>query len=291
MPIRSVVGLIVIAAAILLGLDSIYVVKEIERAVVLRFGALVETNVEPGLHFKLPLADNVRKFDGRALTVDANPESFFTVQQKRLKVDSFAKWRIADVDTYYKSTGGDERVAADRLAARINDGLRNQFGTRTLHEVVSGERDQLMKDLTDKLNADVKESLGVEVVDVRVKRIDLPEDVSHSVFSRMAAEREKEAREYRSKGKEEAEKIRADADRQITIIAAEAYREAEQIKGDGDAVAAATYADAYNKDAEFYSFTRSLKPYRSSFSSKDDLMVVDPKGDFFRYLKSSGGSR
>jgi membrane protease subunit HflC len=287
MQIRSVVGLVVIAIAVMLGADSIYVVKETERAVVLRFGALVETNVEPGLHFKLPLADIVRKFDGRVLTVDAAPESFFTIQQKRVIVDSYAKWRINDVDTYYKSTGGDERVASDRLASRINDGLRNQFGVKTLHEVVSGKRDELMKKITDQLNTDVKESLGVEVLDVRVKRIDLPVDVSASVFRRMAAEREKEAREYRSEGKEQAEKIRADADRQITIIGAEAYREAQKIKGDGDATASATYADAYNKNPEFYSFTRSLKAYRGTFSSKDDLMVVDPKGDFFKYLKNS----
>jgi membrane protease subunit HflC len=289
MQIRSIVGLVVIALAVMLGIDSVYVVKETERAVVLRFGALVETNVEPGLHFKLPLADIVRKFDGRVLTVDAAPESFFTVQQKRVIVDSYAKWRIHDVDTYYKSTGGDERVASDRLASRINDGLRNQFGVKTLHEVVSGKRDELMKKITDQLNTDVKESLGVEVLDVRVKRIDLPVDVSASVFRRMAAEREKEAREYRSKGKEQAERIRADADRQITIIGAEAYREAQKIKGDGDATASATYAAAYNKNPEFYSFTRSLKAYRGSFSSKDDLMVVDPKGDFFKYLKSSSG--
>jgi membrane protease subunit HflC len=287
MQIRSVVGLVVIALAVMLGADSIYVIKETERAVVLRFGALVETNVAPGLHVKLPLADIVRKFDGRVLTVDAAPESFFTIQQKRVIVDSYAKWRINDVDTYYKSTGGDERVASDRLASRINDGLRNQFGTKTLHEVVSGKRDELMKKITDQLNTDVKESLGVEVLDVRVKRIDLPVDVSASVFRRMAAEREKEAREYRSEGKEQAERIRADADRQITIIGAEAYRDAQKIKGDGDATASATYADAYNKNPEFYSFTRSLKAYRGSFSSKDDLMVVDPKGDFFKYLKSA----
>ena len=289
MQIRSVVGIVVIALAVMLGADSVYVVKETERAVVLRFGALVETNVSPGLHFKLPLADIVRKFDGRVLTVDAAPESFFTIQQKRVIVDSYAKWRINDVDTYYKSTGGDERVASDRLASRINDGLRNQFGTKTLHEVVSGQRDELMKHITDQLNTDVKESLGVEVLDVRVKRIDLPVDVSASVFRRMAAEREKEAREYRSEGKEQAEKIRADADRQITIIGAEAYRDAQKIKGDGDATASATYAGAYNKNPEFYAFTRSLKAYRGSFSSKDDLMVVDPKGDFFKYLKSSTG--
>ncbi|MEH6548744.1 MAG: protease modulator HflC [Pseudomonadales bacterium] len=286
---KSMLGTFALAVIVLLGLDSVYVVTEFERAVALRFGRLISDNIEPGMHFKLPLADEVLKFDGRVLTVDAAPESFFTVQQKRVVVDSFAKWKIADVGTYYKATGGDERVAANRLASRVNDGLRNEFGVRTLHEVVSGERDQLMSDLTFRLNAAVQDSLGVEVVDIRVKRIDLPEDVSGSVFNRMAAEREKEAREYRSKGKEESEKIRADADRQITIIAAEAYRDSEKIRGEGDAQSAAIYAEAFNKDAEFYAFTRSLKAYRDSFSSKGDVLILSPDSDFFRYLNKSSG--
>lgn len=282
---------IVISAVALLGLSiawaSIYVVKETEKAVVLRFGKLIAADVGPGLHFKMPVADKVGKFDARLLTVDASPENFYTVQKKRLRVDSYAKWRILDVEQYYRATGGNEQVAFQRLEARINDGLRNKFGTRTLHEVVSGQRDELMQEMTDELNAAVNESLGIEVVDVRVKRIDLPDQVSESVFNRMAAERQKEAREYRAEGFEEAEKIRADADRQKTIIEANAYRDAEQIRGDGDAEAAAIYASAYGKDQEFYSFLRSLQAYQASFAQKGDLMVIDPDSEFFRYLKES----
>lgn len=274
---------------LLLVSGSVFVVNETERAVVLRFGKLSNTDVPPGLHFKVPLADEVRKFEGRILTVDAKPENFYTIQKKRLKVDSFAKWRIANVEVFYRATGGSEQVADSRLEARINDGLRNKFGTRTLHEVVSGQRDELMHELTNELNASVNIALGIEVVDVRVKRIDLPEEVSESVFSRMAAEREKKAREYRAKGMEQAEKIRAEADREKVIIVAEAYREGEKLRGAGDAKAAALYAAAYNQDAEFYSFVRSLEAYRNSFSDKGDMLVVEPDGDFFRYLKEATG--
>ncbi|EAW32255.1 HflC protein [marine gamma proteobacterium HTCC2143] len=282
---------IVLFLAIILADSSLYVVKETERAVKLRFGRLIESDVRPGLHVKLPLADDIRKFDGRVLTLDANPESFLTVQKKRLIVDSFAKWRIADVDTYYKATGGNEAQAMNRLAKRVNDGLRNEFGSRTLNEVVSGERDQLMQDIKDGLNERVRESLGVEIVDVRVKRIDLPPEVSNAVFRRMKAEREKEARELRSKGKEEAEKIRSSAEREKTIIEATAYSESEQLRGQGDAQASATYANAFSKDAEFYAFVRSLNAYRSSFSNKGDIMLVDPQSDFFKYLNDSKAGR
>ena len=279
---------VIVALVGLLALSStIVVVKETERAVKLRFGKLVETDIEPGLHFKLPFADDVRKFDARILTMDAKPESFYTIEKKRLIVDAFAKWRIQDVDTYYKSTGGSELVAQNRIATRVNDGLRNQFGTRTLREVVSGERDQLLRDLADGLNEKVRKELGIELVDVRVKRIDLPEDVSRDVFRRMTAEREKEARELRSQGKEEAEKIRAAADREKTILEANAYREAEQLRGEGDAKAAKTYASAYSRDPEFYAFVRSLNAYKNSFRSKNDMLLVDPKGDFFKYLNDS----
>jgi len=282
---------IVLFLAIILADSSLYVVKETERAVKLRFGRLIESDVRPGLHVKLPLADDIRKFDGRVLTLDANPESFLTVQKKRLIVDSFAKWRIADVDTDYKATGGNEAQAMNRLAKRVNDGLRNEFGSRTLNEVVSGERDQLMQDIKDGLNERVRESLGVEIVDVRVKRIDLPPEVSNAVFRRMKAEREKEARELRSKGKEEAEKIRSSAEREKTIIEATAYSESEQLRGQGDAQASATYANAFSKDAEFYAFVRSLNAYRSSFSNKGDIMLVDPQSDFFKYLNDSKAGR
>ena len=211
--------------------STLYVVSEFERGVKLRFGKLIEADIQPGLHVKLPLIDDVRIFDARILTVDAQPASFFTIEKKRLIVDSYAKWRIANVETYYKATGGVESVAHNRLANRVNTGLRNQFGTRTLHEVVSGERDLLMKNITEDLNKSVLDSLGIEVVDVRVKRIDLPQEVSGPVFRRMTAEREKEARELRSTGKEKAEKIRASADRERTIELANAYRDAEEVRG------------------------------------------------------------
>jgi membrane protease subunit HflC len=265
--------------------STLYVVSEFERGVKLRFGKLIEADIQPGLHIKVPFVDDVRIFDARILTVDAQPASFFTIEKKRLIVDSYAKWRIANVETYYKATGGVESVAHNRLANRVNTGLRNQFGTRTLHEVVSGERDLLMKNITNDLNRTVLDSLGIEVVDVRVKRIDLPQEVSGPVFRRMTAEREKEARELRSTGKEKAEKIRASADRERTIELANAYRDAEELRGEGDAEAAKIYASAYQEDPEFYSFVRSLNAYKNAFSNKGDIMLVEPDSDFFKYLK------
>ena len=265
--------------------STLYVVSEFERGVKLRFGKLIESDIQPGLHVKIPFVDDVRIFDARILTVDAQPDSFFTIEKKRLIVDSYAKWRIANVETYYKSTGGVESVAHNRLANRVNTGLRNQFGTRTLHEVVSGERDLLMKNITDDLNRTVLDSLGIEVIDVRVKRIDLPQEVSGPVFRRMTAEREKEARELRSTGKEKAEKIRASADRERTIELANAYRDAEELRGEGDAEAAKIYAAAYQGNPEFYSFVRSLNAYKQSFSNKGDIMLLEPDSDFFKYLK------
>jgi membrane protease subunit HflC len=284
-------GVIVAAIILMVISSSVYVVTEYERAVVLRFGRLVQTDVAPGLHFKLPVADKVRKFDGRLLTADMRPESFFTVENKRLIVDSFIKWRVKNVENYYKATGGDERIAAERLASRVADGLRNHFGRRTMHEVVSGRRDELMEELTYSLNQVTEELLGLEVVDIRVKRIDLPTDVSDSVYARMAADREKEAREYRSKGQEQAEVIRADADRQRAVLEANAYRDAERIRGDGDAKAAAIFAAAYSQDPEFYAFVRSLTAYSNTFKGREDLLVVDPDSDFFRYLKDAGGKK
>jgi membrane protease subunit HflC len=208
-----------------------------------------------------------------------------------LVVDSYIKWRIKDVDTYYRTTSGDERLAEDRLNQRVADGLRNQFGRRTLHDVVSGQRDELMAELKTTLNESANTLLGIEVVDIRVKRIDFPPEVSQSVFARMAADREKEAREYRAQGKEQSEVIKADADRQRVVLEANAFRDAERLRGEGDAKAAAIYATAYNKDPEFYAFTRSLNAYKKSFSGKEDLMVLDPKSDFFRYLNDPQGKK
>ncbi len=284
----SLIGLLVLVAVLS---SSVYIVNQYERAVVLRFGALVSSDVKPGIHFKVPLTDKVRRFDGRLLTADMSPESFYTIENKRLVVDSYIKWRIKDVDTYYRTTSGDERLAADRLSQRVADGLRNQFGRRTLHDVVSGKRDELMAELKTTLNESANTLLGIEVVDIRVKRIDFPPEVSQSVFARMAADREKEAREYRAQGKEQAEVIRADADRQKVVLEANAFRDAERLRGEGDAKAAAIYAAAYSKDPEFYAFTRSLNAYKKSFSGKDDLMVLDPKSDFFRYLNDPQGKK
>ena len=286
---KRTLSIVFILALTLVATSTLYVIQETELAVKLRFGRLIETNIQPGLHYKIPFVDKVRKFDARVLTLDADPASFFTVEKKRLIVDAFSKWRIVDVDVYYRSTGGNFLVAQERLASRVNDGLRNQFGARTLQEVVSGERDQLMKNLADKLNLTVRQTLGVEVVDVRIKGIDLPSEVSEQVYRRMKAEREKEARILRSEGGEQAEKIRADADRQKTILLANAYRIAEETKGQGDAQATSTYADAYTKNPEFYAFIRSLTAYGQSFSNKGDVLLVDPKSDFFRYLNSQKG--
>ncbi len=288
---RSILILIVALVVLVVGYNSVYIVKETERAVLLTFGKLDTANIDPGLDFKWPLVQEVRKFDARVLTFDAQPERFLTVEKKGMIVDSYAKWRVRDVNTYYTSTNGEETRAERLLAQRINEGLRNQFAQRSLLEVVSGERDELMVDLITSLNEFTNTSLGIEVVDVRVKRIELPEDVSESVFSRMSSEREREAQEHRAKGKEQAEVIRADADRQQLVIEAEAYRDAELIRGEGDAKATAIYAQAYNKDPEFYSFLRSLNAYKQTFSGAGDLLLVDPESDFFRYLKDAKGQR
>ncbi len=268
--------------------NVLYRVLEVETAVKLRFGQLVESNINPGLHFKIPFADVIRKVDKRLLTLDARPESFYTLEKKRLEVDSFVKWRVVDVGKYYIATNGDEARAKILLANRVNNDLRDEVGIRTLHEVVAGERDQMMANLTQGLQRAVKEDLGVEIIDVRVKRIDFPDEVSDDVFNRMRADREKEAQQYRSEGLELAEKIRADADREKVVIEADAYRKAELTRGDGDAEAASVYAEAYNKDPEFYAFTRRLKAYESSFSNKGDVLLVDPDSDFFRYLNNVG---
>ena len=289
MTTRSLFSITVILVAALLLANSVYIVHEYERGVKLRLGKLYNADLSPGLQFKIPLFEEVRKFDARVLTMDARPERFLTVEKKSIMVDSFAKWRIVDVGKYYTSTSGEEARAERLLAQRINEGLRNQFAQRTLQEVVSGERDQLMVDLMVQMNSFTHQSLGVEVVDVRVKRIELPVEVSQPVFNRMAAERSKEAREHRSKGKEQAEIIRADADRQRTILEAQAYKEAELLRGEGDAKAAAIYAQAYSKDPEFYAFVRSLNAYRKTFSGKQDILLVDPESDFFRYLQSIDG--
>ena len=281
---QTFLGLIVGILAVVLS-NSLYVIRETQRGVLLKFGEVVDPNLQPGLHIKVPFVNNVRKFDGRILTVDSSPERFFTQEKKALIVDSYAKFRITDTAKFYTATNGEEIRAAGLLAQRINDGLRNQVAVRTVQEVVSGERDQLMQAITTQLNEVANEELGVEIIDVRVKKIDLPPDVSESVYRRMNAEREKEARELRSEGKELAEGIRAAADREVTVIGANAFRDAEIIRGNGDAEATRIYADAFNQDPEFYSFVRSLQAYRETFNAGSDVMLLQPDSQFFRYLR------
>ena len=288
---RNVTFILLAVLVLFIGSNALYVIKETERGVLLKFGEVVNPDIKPGLHWKIPFVNNVRKFDGRILTVDSQPERFFTQEKKALIVDSYAKFRVSDTKKFYTATNGEEARAAGLLAQRINDGLRNQVAVRTIQEVVSGERDQLMVDLAEKLNAVALSELGVELVDVRVKQIDLPPDVSESVYQRMNAEREKEAREHRSQGQELAEGIRAAADREVTVLKANAYREAELIRGAGDAEATRIYADAFNQDPEFYSFTRSLRAYQDAFQGSGDVMLIRPDSEFFRYLKDPKGGK
>ena len=279
------VGLVFLA--LIIAGNTLFVVRQTERAVMLRFGELVDADIQPGLHVKIPWINTVRKFDGRILSSDSQPQRFLTLEQKALLVDSYAKWRITDVGQFYVSTRGDLNNAGSLLAERINDGLRDQFGARTLQQVVAGERDQLMSAITEELNLTTASDIGIEVIDVRVKRIDLPDDVRSSVYERMTTERNREAQELRSRGEELAIGIRADADRQARIYLAEAYRDAEQIRGAGDAEATSVYAQAYTKDPEFFAFTRSLNAYRETFSNKSDVLLLDPDSDYFKYLKNS----
>ncbi len=287
MKISSNVALFIVAVVVLAAYNCLYVVREIDKAVLLTFGEVTNVDVPPGLHFKIPGVHAVRIFDGRIQTLDADTESYLTAEKNYLEVDSFAKWRISNTAKFYTSTSGDKSTAENLLAQRINAGLRNEFGVRSVHEVVSGQRDLLMTELTADLNAQVHEQLGIEVVDVRVKKIDLPPLVSDSVFQRMNTSRQEEAQELRSTGMEVAEGIRADADRQQIIIEAEAYRDSELIRGEGDAEAAAIYASAFSKDPEFYEFTRSLNAYRETFRDSGDLLLLSPDSEFFRYLKDS----
>jgi membrane protease subunit HflC len=264
---------------------TVYTVDERERAVVVRFGEVVRLDAEPGLHFKRPFFDDVRYYDSRILTLDAEPQPFLTKEKKSVMVDSYVKWRITDLLKFYVAVGGDELKARERLSQVINSGLRDEFGKRTVHDVISGDRRKIMDLLS--VNADKEASeYGIEVVDVRIQRVDLPNEVSQSVYRRMEAERARTAKELRAQGAETAEKIRAEADRKKEVLLAEAYRDAERIRGEGDARATAIYSKAYSVNPEFYSLYRSLTAYKESFKSKDDILVVDPSSEFFKYLKN-----
>ncbi len=290
MSLQNVILIVIAAVVILLAMDTVYTVHQTERAILLRFGAVVQADVEPGLHFKLPIAEEVKKADARVLTLDSSAETYFTLEKKPLIVDSFVKWRIADVERFYTATSFDERIGQRILQERVNEGLRNQISRRDMHEVVSGERDKLMFDLTSDLDEIMRRDAGIEVVDVRVKRIDLPTEVSTSVYERMNSEREIEARQYRAQGRELALGVRADADRQTVVIAANAYKQAQEIRGDGDARAASIYAGAFSQDPDFYEFYRSINAYTNVFQDKGDILVLDPSSKFFKYLEGDNGS-
>ena len=281
-----------IAAALLLLLvivgSSIFTVDQRQFAVVFQLGEIKQVITEPGISFKVPLVQNVRFFDKRIITLDNNePERFITSEKKNVLVDSYIKWRIVDPRLYYISVSGDESRAKTRLNQTVNAGLREEFGKRTVHDVVSGEREKIMEQMREKADADARK-IGVQIVDVRVKRVELPTEVSDAVYRRMEAERKRVANELRSEGAAEAEKIRADADRQREVVIADAYRDAQKIKGEGDAKASAIYGQAFGQSPEFYAFYRSLEAYRGSFKSKNDVMVLDPSSDFFKYMKGVG---
>ena len=286
MSVRNIVLIVIAIVAGALVYDALYVVDERERALVLKFGEISKQDVPSGLGLKIPLAENVVKFDGRILTLDSTPERFYTQEKKPLIVDSFAKWRIGDVSKYYTSTSGLETRARSILTDRVNEGLRNQIGSRSMHDVISSDREELMQDLTASLDRVMMTEMGIEVIDVRVKKIDLPDEVSTSVFARMNSEREIEARQYRAEGEEVARGIRADAEREAVVIEADAYKEAEQIRGDGDAKAANVYAAAFGADKEFYAFYRSVNAYAEIFKEQNSTLVIDPSSEFFRFLKS-----
>ena len=273
------------AGAVLLAL-SLFTVDETQTALRFQLGEIVEANYKPGLHWKWPLINNIRKFDRRLQTLDTEPERFLTAEKKNVIVDSFAMWRIEDALRFYTAVGGDPTQANVRLDQIVKDGLRSEFSKRTIQEVVSGDRDQIMETLTRLLKEQATQ-LGIASVDVRIKRIDLPPDVSNSVFSRMKAERLRVAKDFRSRGGEAAERIRADADRQGTVLLAEAYRDAERQRGEGDAQATDIYAQAYSKNPDFYSFHRSLTAYRQSFGAKDDVLILQPDFQFFRYFNQA----
>jgi len=282
------VAIALVVALLLLAL-SLYTVDQRQAAMVFQLGEIVRINKEPGLYLKVPFVQNVRYFDTRVLTLDAvEPERFITSEKKNVLVDYFVKWRVFDIEKFYVSFNGDERRAVNRLAQTVNDGMRAEFGKRTVHDVVSGQRDDVMESLRKSADLDARR-FGVQVLDVRIKRVDLPSEVSESVYRRMDAERKRVANELRSTGAAEAEKIRADADKQREIIVAEAYRDAQRIKGEGDGKASAIYGEAYGRNPEFYAFYRSMESYRNSFRNKTDLMVVQPNSEFFRYMKSSKG--
>lgn len=284
---------LILIAAVLLGIlaafNSFYIVDQRERVLLFQLGKLNTVVEEPGIEFKWPFVQDIRRFDKRLLTLDNQTENFLTSEKKNVKVDFFVKWRIRDTATFYRATGGQEIIALDRLASIVNRGLRDEFGQRTIQEAISGERNQIMRKVRESAN-DRAEDLGITVSDVRIKRIDLPDEVRNSVYDRMRAERQRVASDLRARGAEEAERLRAEADREAEIIIANAYRDAEILRGEGDAKAAAIYAEAYERDTEFYSFHRTLEVYRRGWADREDVLVLEPDSPLFRYFGDANGS-
>jgi membrane protease subunit HflC len=281
----KIIIIITVLAAVILK-SALYIVDEREIAIKLQLGEIVSIQTEPGLKFKTPFVNNVVFFDKRVQTLDESPDLFLTGEKKNVIVDSYIKWKIADAKQFYKSTGGTVARANNRLSQIATTGLKDQFSKRTINEVVSGERIEIMRKITDLVQEGAHE-FGIEVLDVRIKRIDFPQDISETVFANMSSEREREAKEHRSQGRENAEKIKASADRERTIILANAYRDSEKIRGEGDAISARNYADAYTKDVEFYKFYRSLESYKKSFESPNNVLILDPKSEFFKNFNPS----
>jgi len=274
----------VLMAVFFVGANSIFTVDQREKVIVFRLGEIVRTDLSPGLHFKMPFINNVRKYDGRIQTLDSSPERFLTSEKKNVIVDTFVKWKISNVDNFYRAVGGDPRQVDTRLNQFVKEGMRAAFSKQTIKELISVGRDKIRIGLVADMN-ELGKGLGIDIVDVRIKRIDLPEEVSASVYKRMESERERVARDFRSRGKEAAERIKANADKEGEIILANAYKTSQELRGKGDAQAAKTYATAYNKNKEFFAFYRSLDAYRKSMGSGNDLIVLEPSSDFFKYFK------
>lgn len=285
---KSFFTLVLLVGLGLLVSGSVFTIKESERGILLRFGLVVNPDLKPGLGFKIPFIHEVRRFDGRIQSADIREESFLTKDKEPLIVDSYAMWRIMNLERFFTSLRGDSNLAGQRLSTIISGKLRDEFGERTVDQVVSGEREQLMKDLISDLDQHVQDELGISIIDVRVKQIERPEGAVETVYREMRAERQRKAQEFRSKGKEIAEGIRAEADSQARIVVAKATRDSETLRGEGDALATRIYAEAYSADPEFYEFYRSLEAYRETFSDKSDLILLSPDSEFFDYMKHSG---
>ena len=283
---KSMMWIILAVIVVAVGSSTVYYVDEREKAIVFQFGEIVRSNDEPGIHFKAPLINNVKFFDSRVQTMDSDPELYLTREKKNLVVDSFVKWRITNAANYYTRLGGLASNARNRLAQRVNDALRSEFGNRSVQQVISGDRVEIM-DVVRQLTNEETASLGIEVLDVRLKRVDLDPDISERVYQRMEAERSRVAKDLRARGAEAAERIRADADRDRAIILAEARQAAQEVKGQGDAKATAIYADAFTRDREFYRMYRSLNAYRNTFATPDNLLVIEPDSEFFRYFNQA----